>query len=176
MEVEHFTKGKMGVGRGAEREAPYRQRKMHQSLQKRQVGKRCNQLSPLRFFPDMPFICVAQHCVHGGLYTLTNSGCYLKSIYSSRKVISHLISYSNEMGKLISCFSEVCACWADGTAAAQAKMSPGLSSPTPPLGWVISRISALFKEQLQAFPKKCTAMENTLSFQLLFSKLDSSRC
>lgn len=98
MEVWHFTKGKMGVGRGAEREAPYRQRKMHQSLQKRQVGKRCNQLSPLRFFPDMPFICVAQHCVRGGLYTLTNSGCYLKSIYSSRKLISHLISYRMRWG------------------------------------------------------------------------------
>lgn len=125
----------------------------------------------------MPFGCVAQHCVCGGLYTLTNSSCYLKSIYSSRKLISHLISYSNEMGKPISRFSGVRACWADGTAAARAELSPGLSSPTPPLGWGISRFKAspLFKEQPQAFPKKCIAMENTLSFQLPFSELDSSR-
>jgi len=37
---------------------------------------------------------------------VTNTGCYLKSVYSSWKLISHLISYSNEMGKPISCFSK----------------------------------------------------------------------
>lgn len=74
-------------------------------------------LSPLAFF----FICLLAVLLSTVLvkaYTLTNSGCYLKSIYSSWKLISHLISYSNEMGKLISFFLQVCACWVDGTATA----------------------------------------------------------
>lgn len=127
----------------------------------------------------MPFSCAAQHCVCGGLYILTNSGCYLKSTYSPRKLISHLISYSNEMGKPISCFSEVCACWLDSTATATAtaQLSPGLSSPVPSLCWVISRFWSLrlFSQQLQAFLREWTAVGNTLLFQVPFRKLDSSR-
>lgn len=105
------------------------------------------------------------------VYTLTNSGCYLKSICSSQKLISHLISYSNEMGELLPCFSEVCARWAIGTAEFGAEPSPAFPHTSSGLGW---EPPPLFKEQLQAFPQKCSAMENTLAFQA--SKLDSNRC
>jgi len=58
----------------------------------------------------------------------------------------------------------------DGTAAELAAQSPGLSGQ----GYLQVQIPSLFKRQLQALPKKCTARGIILSFQLPFSKLDVS--